>query len=90
MALYSYLEERTAVTIEKATSRLQDGDRRLKIADEKILDLEKALRESQVPLTIDVFCSVSYSCYDVIEERERWIAVGRAVVGSKERWRNVQ
>jgi hypothetical protein len=48
LTLCRYLEERTAVTIEKATSRLQDGDRRLKISDDKILDLERALLESQV------------------------------------------
>jgi signal recognition particle GTPase len=45
---YRYLEERTAVTIEKATSRLQDGDRKMKIADDKIQELERALLESQV------------------------------------------
>ena len=42
------LEERTTVTIEKATSRLQDGDRKLKLADEKYLNLEKTLLNVQV------------------------------------------
>ena len=42
------LEERTTVTIEKATSRLQDGDRKLKLADNKYLDLEKTLLNVQV------------------------------------------
>lgn len=42
------LEERTTVTIEKATSRLQDGDRKLKLADNKYLDLEKTLFNVQV------------------------------------------
>lgn len=42
------LEESTTVTIEKATSRLQDGDRKLKLADEKYLNLEKTLFIVQV------------------------------------------
>ena len=42
------LEERTTVTIEKATSRLQDGDRKLKIADDRLADLKKDLEETQV------------------------------------------
>ena len=42
------LEESTTVTIEKATSRLQDGDRKLKLADEKYLNLGKTLFNVQV------------------------------------------
>ena len=42
------LEERTHGTIEKATSRLQDGDRKLKLADGKMLDLEQELVNAQV------------------------------------------
>lgn len=36
------------MTIEKATSRLQDGDRKLKLADDRLSDLKKELEESQV------------------------------------------
>lgn len=42
------LEESTTVTIEKATSRLQNSDRKLKLADEKYLSLEKTLFNVQV------------------------------------------
>jgi hypothetical protein len=42
------LEESTTVTIEKATSRLQDSDRKLKLADEKYLIIEKNLFKVQV------------------------------------------
>ena len=44
----SALEERTLGTIEKATSRLQDGDRKLKLADGKMMNLEQELMTAQV------------------------------------------
>ena len=39
---------KTLGTIEKATSRLQDGDRKLKLADDKMSDLEQELVKAQV------------------------------------------
>ena len=61
------LEESTTVTIEKATSRLQDGDRKLKLADEKCFSLERTLFNVQVSrctlLLILNFYILIYFCH---------------------------